>query len=140
MVPAGPFRQVSGEVTGSIASGREERQVVDMHRVESGKPSKEAPLWAYAYQLLPPRAADRMSGILELVEQENADALRNARAWTARVVSEPQVTHVLVLSDTPEVDRDRNRRLETRLRDLDVRFTVTFPMRVDEPAPDAETP
>jgi hypothetical protein len=114
--------------------------MVDMRRVESGKPSTEEPLWAYAYQLLPPRATDGMSGILELVHQENADALRNARTWTARLVAERQVTHVLVLSDTPDLDRDMNRRLEARLRELDVRFTVTLPMRVDDPYPDAETP
>lgn len=118
----------------------EERQVVDMRRVESGKPSKEEPLWAYAYELLPHRATDRMGGILELVDQENADARRNARKWTARLVTEPQVTHVLVLSDTPDMDRDMNRRLEARLRELDVRFTVTLPMRIDEPSPAPENP
>jgi hypothetical protein len=109
-----------------------------MRRAESGKPSTEEPLWAYAYRLLPPRATDRMSTILELVDQENADALRNARTWTARLVAESRVTHVLVLSDTPDLDRGMNRRLEARLQELDVRFTVTLPMRVDEP-PDAET-
>lgn len=114
--------------------------MVDMRRVETGNPSKEEPLWAYAYELLPPRTTDRMGGILEFVDQENADALRNARKWTGRLVAEPHVTHVLILSDTPERDRDMNRRLEARLRELDVRFTVTLPMRVDEPSPDAETP
>jgi hypothetical protein len=114
--------------------------VADTRRVGSGKPPGEEPLWAYAYQLLPPRATDRMSTILELVDQENADALRNARAWTARLVAEPQVTHVLVLSDSPELDHDMNRRLEARLRELDVRFTVTLPMRVDEPSTEPETP
>lgn len=111
-----------------------------MSRVESGKPSKEEPLWAYAYQLLPPRASDRMGRILELVHEENAAALRSARTWTARLVAESQVTHLLVLSDTPDLDGGMNRRLEARLRDLDVRFTVTLPMRVDEPSLDTETP
>jgi hypothetical protein len=115
-----------------------------MRRVESGKPSKEEPLWAYAYQLLPPRATDRMSRILALVQKENADALGNARTWTARLIAEQQVTHVLVLSDSPDLARGVNRRLEATLRELDVRFTVTLPMRVDEPtdgpSPDAKTP
>jgi hypothetical protein len=119
---------------------REERQVVDMRGVEAGKPSKEGPLWAYAYQLLPPRATDRMGRIVELVRQENADALRSARAWTARLVTEPQVTHVLILSDSPELGRGMNHRLEARLRELDVRFAVTLPMRVDEPSTGRETP
>lgn len=117
-----------------------ERQVVDVHRVESGKTAEEEPLWAYAYQLLPSRAATRMGRIGELVDQENADALRNDRTWTARLVAEPQVTHVLVLSDTPDLDGSMNRRLEARLRELDVHFTVTLPMRVDDPVLDTETP
>lgn len=104
---------------------------------ESREPSEEEPVWAYAYQLLPPRATDRMGRIFELVERENADAMRNARKWKARLVAEPQVTHVLVLSDTPELDLVTNRRLEDTLRELDVRFTVTLPMRVDEPFPDS---
>jgi hypothetical protein len=110
-----------------------------MRRVESGKSSPEEPLWAYAYQLLPPRATDRITGILELVHQENAGAVRDARKWTARLIAERQVTHVLVLSDTPDLDGDMNRRLEARLRELDVRFTVTLPMRVDGPSSDPET-
>jgi hypothetical protein len=114
--------------------------VVETRRVESVEPSREEPLWAYAYQLLPSRATDHMSRIIELVDQENADALRDARSWTARLVAEPQVTHVLVLSDTPELDREMNRRLEARLRELDIRFTLTLPMRVDDPTPDPETP
>jgi hypothetical protein len=111
-----------------------------MRRVEAGKPAPEGPLWAYAYQLLPPRATDRMSRIPELVHQENADAVRDGRKWTARLIAENQVTHVLVFSDTPDLDGDRNRRLEAMLRELDVRFTVTLPMRVDEVSPDTETP
>ncbi len=114
--------------------------MLDVNRDESAEPSKEEPLWAYAYQIVPPRATDRMGRILELVHRENADATRNARKWKARLVAEPQVTHVLVLSDTPALDHDMNRRLETALRELDVRFTVTTPMRVDESFPDTETP
>lgn len=111
-----------------------------MHRAGSGQPSKEEPLWAYAYQLLPPRATDRMGRILELVRRENADALRNARTWTARLVTEPQVTHVLVLSGAPDLDRDTNRRLEAMLRELEIRYSVTLPMRVDESSPDGKSP
>lgn len=65
------------------------------------------------------------------------------RAADPRVplVREDQVTHVLVLSDTPDRDQDTNRRLAGRLRELGIRYTVTLPMRVDDGAvPDAETP
>lgn len=106
---------------------------------ESGVPSKEESLWAYAYQILPPRSTDLVSTIAELVNRENADARRSAHTWTARLVTEPQVTHVLVLSDTPELDREMNRRIEARLRELDVRFTVSLPMQVDDPSPDTPT-
>lgn len=108
--------------------------------IESGAPSQEESVWAYAYQLLPPRTPDQAGTIVELVRRENADALRNSRIWTARLVTEPRATHVLVLSDTPELDRETNRRLEARLRALDVRFTVSLPMRVDLPSPDSSTP
>jgi hypothetical protein len=138
MVAEMPGWQLSVRVKGPPHT--QERQVVDMRRVEAGKLSKEEPLWAYAYQLLPPRSTDRMRAIRELVNKENADALRNAGTWTARLVSEPQVTHVLIFSDTPDLDGAMNRRLEARLRELDLRFTVTLPMRVDEPSPEPETP
>lgn len=112
-----------------------------MPRVEAENPAGEEPLWAYAYQLIPPRPSDRLAPILTLVEQENAHALRDARKWTGRLVVEDQVTHVLVLSDAPDADRDANRRLEAMLRDLDVRYSVTLPMRVDDDAaPQTETP
>lgn len=111
----------------------EERQVADTRGIEPGASTSEEPLWAYAYQLLPSATTDLVSTIVELVNEENAGALRSAHKWTARLVTEPQVIHVLVLSDTPELDREMNRRLEARLRELEVRFTVSLPMRIDEP-------
>jgi hypothetical protein len=113
---------------------------MDTRGIESGVPPREESLWAYAYQLQPPRTTDVVSTIAEIVNRENADALRSAGNWTARLVTEPQVTHVLVLSDTPEQDREMNRRLEARLRELDIPFTVSLPMRVDEAAPGTSTP
>lgn len=114
--------------------------MADTRGIESGALSREESLWAYAYQLRPPRTTDLVRTIAELVNQENEDALRGAHTWTARLVTEPQVTHVLVLSDTPELDREMNRRLEARLRELDVPFTVSLPMRVDELPSDTPTP
>lgn len=105
---------------------------MDTRGNESGVPSREASVWAYAYQLLPPRTGDLVSTIVELVSRENADAARSAQSWKARLVTEPQVTHVLIVSDTPELDREMNRRFEARLRELDIRYTVSLPMRVDD--------
>lgn len=114
--------------------------MADTRGIESGALSREESLWAYAYQLLPTRSTDLVRAIADLVNRENTDARGSAHTWRARLVTEPQVTHVLVLSDTPERDRDMNRRLEARLRELDVRFTVSVPMRIDELPPDTPTP
>lgn len=112
----------------------------EIDRVEAGKPSGEEPLWAYAYQLLPPPSRDRMTSLLALMHQQNAVALREARKWTGRLVLEDQVTHVLVLSDSPDLDRDANQKLEAMLQELEVRYSVTLPMIVGDAAPDTETP
>jgi len=91
-------------------------------------------LWAYAYQMLPPRAARQARAIHALLEEENREAKRTDRNWTARMVLEQHVTHVLIVSDMPELDRDINRRLEEKLQEMDVRFAVTVPMPVVEQA------
>jgi hypothetical protein len=114
--------------------------MVDMSPAGSGNPSKQGPLWAYAYQLLPPRATGHGAAIRALVRRENAHARRNAREWAARLVREHQGTHLLILCGTPELDRAMNHRLEARLRELEIRFAVTLPMRVDKLHHDTESP
>jgi len=95
------------------------------------------PVWAYAYQILPPQAEDRLHTIKKLLDQENADAQRAARTWAGRVVVEQQVTHILVVSDSPEQDHAVNRRLEAKLQELNAGFSITVPIAV---ADDAEVP
>jgi len=93
------------------------------------------PVWAYAYQILPPQAEDRLHTIKTLLDKENADAQRTARTWAGRVVVEQQVTHILVVSDTPELNHAVNRRLEAQLKELNAGFSMTVPIAVaDEPA------
>jgi hypothetical protein len=92
-------------------------------------------VWAYAYQILPPQAEDRLHSIKTILDQENADAQRTAKTWAGRVVVEQQVTHILVVSDSPEQNHDVNRRLEAKLQELHAGFSMTVPIAVaDDPA------
>jgi hypothetical protein len=87
-------------------------------------------VWAYAYQILPPQAEDRLHSIKTILDQENADAQRTAKTWAGRVVVEQQVTHILVVSDSPEQNHDVNRRLEAKLQELHAGFSMTVPIAV----------
>lgn len=91
-------------------------------------PPTGKPLWAYAYQMNPPQAEHRMEQVRALLEQENGEAKLGAGTWVARIIVEPQVTHILVVSDSPELNRKLNTRLEVSLRELDTRFSITVPM------------
>jgi hypothetical protein len=94
------------------------------------------PVWAYAYQIVPPQTQDRLDTITALLEQEQEDARNAARTWQSRLVAEEHVTHILVVSDSPAQDLEVNQRVEGALRAMDVGFSVTAPMPVeDEPPP-----
>lgn len=94
-------------------------------------------VWTYAYQIVPPQTEDRLGTIKTLLEQEHADARRRARTWVGRVVLEQQITHILVVTDSPEQSGEVNRRLEAELGELQVGFSITAPMAVadDDAAP-----
>jgi hypothetical protein len=84
--------------------------------------------WAYAYQLLPPQLADRLRTIQPLLDDEQADAHRSGRTWAGRVVPEELITHILVVSDSPDQDHEGNRKLESELKELKAKFSVSVPM------------
>lgn len=90
--------------------------------------------WAYAYELVPPQRADRLRLLKALLEHEQAEAHREARTWAGSLVSEQQVTHILVVSDSPEQNHAGNRRLEAKLKELKAEFSVTAPMIVADDA------
>ena len=99
-------------------------------------PSTGRTLWAYGYEMVPPHRENLMTTVRGLLDRENGEAKREGRTWSARLVTEPQVTHVLIVSASPEGDREISRKLETELRALGVGFVVTVPMVVgadDEP-------
>ena len=85
-------------------------------------------LWAYDYRLLPPQTVGRMRGVRTLLNHAHQTAERGARTWSGRIVFEPLMTHILVVSDGPEQNREVNRELEAELKGLKVGFTLTASM------------
>jgi hypothetical protein len=95
-------------------------------------PQSPKTMWAYAYEIVPPQPEDRLRAIKMLLDQEHSDAQRRTRAWAARLVLEPLVTHILVVTDTPEQNREVNRKLEAELLQLQAGFSVTTPLAVED--------
>jgi hypothetical protein len=87
-------------------------------------------IWAYAYQILPPQGADRLHPITALLDHAHTEAQRGERTWTGRVVVEEQITHILIVSDSPEQNHEVNRRLEAKLQELNAGFSITVPVAV----------
>ena len=95
-----------------------------------GTPSAEKTLWVYGYEMTPPQPETQITAIRHILDRENNEAKRTARAWTARLVTRQQATHVLIVSATPELDLELNRKLEAELKALGSEFTVTVPMPI----------
>ena len=91
-----------------------------------------APLWVYAYQFARAPAHDQLGAIRDVLDTEHSAARQDARTWTARLVSEARLTHILIVSDSPDQTRDVNHRLENRLRLLNTSFSLTVPMPLDD--------
>jgi hypothetical protein len=92
-------------------------------------------VWAYAYQILPPQPAARLHSIKTLLDHAHTEAQRDARTWTGRVVVEEQLTHILIVSDSPEQNHEVNRKLEAKLQELNAAFSITVPIAVADDAP-----
>jgi len=94
-----------------------------------GKIRRTAPpdLWAYAYEILPRQPAADWAGLHALLDEEHAAAEREGRRWTGKLVYKQLATHLLVMSDHPDQDRDINRRLEKWLKVASPAFSVTVP-------------
>lgn len=99
------------------------------------------PLWAYAYEVLPPQPAPEWGALRALLDEEHATAAREGRRWTGKLVYKQLVTHLLVVSDHPDQDRDINRRVEKCLKAISPGFAVTAPkvLAVDESHPPKRT-
>jgi hypothetical protein len=103
---------------------------------KKGRPESKT-RWAYAYRIVPPQAQDRLRAIQTLLDREHSEARRGARTWEGRFVHEEQITHILVVSDSPDQDREVNRRLGVALNELKAGFLLTAPMAVADDAPHA---
>jgi tRNA/tmRNA/rRNA uracil-C5-methylase (TrmA/RlmC/RlmD family) len=92
-------------------------------------------VWAYAYQILPPQSADRLRAIQTLLDREHVDAEREARTWAGRIVLEQKVTLILVVTDSPEQDREINERLAAEVKQLQAAMLITTPLAVADDVP-----
>lgn len=97
-------------------------------------------IWAYTYRLEPPQPPARLKAVKVLLEREHAAAAARAGTWEGRLVADDRVSHILVLSDSPDLTSEPNRRLEIALQSIEARFSLTVPMvvpveRVDDIPP-----
>ena len=97
-------------------------------------------VWAYTYALVPPQPRGRLRGIKALLEQVHRAAAQREMTWESRLVVDERVSHILVLSESPDVDLEVNRRVEAVLRTLGAGFELTVPMAVEKSPPVGVTP
>lgn len=112
-------------------------------RSEKGRGSHPEPLWVYSYELVPRQEEDHLNSIRAFLEQEHAEAQGDARTWTGKLVRGQRVTHILIVSDSPDHRGEVNRRLEDQLKQLKAAFSLTVPMPLvgdDAPSPGVEQP
>jgi hypothetical protein len=103
----------------------------------AGRRPRSQPTWAYAYRIRQSPASVRLATIEVLLDRENAAALREKRTWAGRVVVEPEISYVLIVTDSPDQNREINRRLEAELADLDAEFSITLSLAVADDIPGA---
>jgi len=101
-----------------------------MAGAETSAPFAGRPLWVYGYQMNPPQPEDRMTAIRDLLDEENNTVARQGRKWTACLVTEEKVTHILVVTSISDVNLAINRRVESELKAMGIRFELSVPMPV----------
>ncbi len=89
------------------------------------RPPRTGTTWAYGYEISPAMSPDRLAVIQRLLEEENSTARFETRTWQGRFVTEEKVTHILVVSDSPDQQREINRRLEKEFGKLKTGFSLT---------------
>ena len=93
--------------------------------------SERATIWAYAYRLSPPLPPSKLRHLNEVLERERTAARERNGKWEARFVTDERVAHILVLTDSPDLNRDANKRIEAALHVIDARYSLTVPLAVD---------
>ena len=97
-------------------------------------------IWAYRYQLVPPQPPDRLKRVKAMLDKEHIAARQRQGTWEGRLVADDRIADLLVLSDSPDLDLDVNRRIEAALKALDVGFSLTVPMAVPSDPPGDPAP
>jgi hypothetical protein len=92
-------------------------------------------IWAYTYELDAPQSVESLDEIEALLDSERFSARERAGTWVGRLVVDDRIAHILVLSDSPDLDLDANKRLERALRALNAHFSLTVPMAVSADLP-----
>lgn len=87
-------------------------------------------MWAYGYQITPPQPEGRLAAIQALLDHEHSEAKNRAHTWEGRFVHEEEVTHILVVSDSPDQHLEVNKRLEEALAAIEAGFSLTAPLAV----------
>lgn len=87
-------------------------------------------MWAYGYQITPPQPESRLAAIQSLLDAEHKSAKDQAHTWEGRFVHEEEVTHILVVSDSPDQHQEANRKLEAALTALEAGYSLTAPLAV----------
>ena len=93
-------------------------------------------IWAYTYRLVPPQPAERLKSVRALLDREHAVAGQRDGTWEGRLVVDERISHILVLSDSPDLELEANRKLEAQLRSLDADYVLTVPMPLVDQLPE----
>jgi hypothetical protein len=89
-------------------------------------------LWAYTYRFIPPLRPERLAALRALLARVHRAAKGRDGVWEGRMVADDRISHLLVLSDSADLDDDTNRRIAAALQALDAAFAVTVPLAVGD--------
>lgn len=89
-------------------------------------------LWAYTYRLIPPMRPERVRALRTLLARVEKAAAKRDAVWEGRMVADERISHILVLSDSPDLDDTINRRIAAALHALDAAYAITVPLAVGD--------
>ena len=102
------------------------------HKRTKPAPEERKPVWAYVYRIDPPQPESALASVRMLLDREHAVPTDGAGSWEGRFVVEELVTHILVVSDSPDQTREANRELEAELTKISAAFAITAPLAIDD--------
>lgn len=145
-----PTTCIGGQIHrfGRILEGRDFTEGIDMMATKDqarkkGGGGSPKTLWAYGYEILPSQGADPMKEIGTLLSKEHENAKRGERVWAGRLVREQRITHIMVVSDSPDQTGEINKLIENRLEELNAGYFLSAPLAVvdgDEAQPPTSPP